>query len=64
MLFLQVVLEVESMASEGSGTPELDEVRAILGIAGFEEIKVDEPQKGSRVFHLYAKRSDSELSST
>lgn len=63
-LSLQVVLEVESMAAEGSGTPELDEVRAILGMAGFGEIKVDEPQKGSRVFHLYARRSDSALGST
>ncbi|BDA51240.1 31-O-demethyl-FK506 methyltransferase FkbM [Coccomyxa sp. Obi] len=52
----QVVLEVESMAADSAGTPELDEVRTILGRAGFSSVTVDEPQKGSRVFNVYARR--------
>lgn len=57
----QVVMEVESMGPEGSGTPELDAVRAILGEAGFGNLTMEEPQKGSRVYQLYAQRSEGEL---
>ncbi len=48
---------MESLGDEGSGTPELDAVRGILAGAGFGDFTVDEPQKGSRVFHLYARRA-------
>ncbi len=57
----QVVLEVESMAADKAGTPELDEVQTILGRVGFTNITVDEPQKGSRVFNVYARRSKDNL---
>lgn len=50
------MLEVESMAADSAGTPELDEVRTILERAGFNSVTVDEPQKGSRVFIVYARR--------
>jgi hypothetical protein len=57
----QVVMEVETMSPEGSGTPELDAVRAILGEAGFGNLTIEEPQKGSRVYQLYAQRSEGGL---
>lgn len=53
-----MVVEVESMAADSAATPELDEVRSILGRAGFNSVTVDEPQKGSRVFNVYARRKD------
>ncbi len=45
-----------AMAADSAATPELDEVRSILERAGFNSITVDEPQKGSRVFNVYARR--------
>jgi hypothetical protein len=51
-----VVLEVESFSSQLDATPELNEVRNILKKAKFRNIIVDELQKGSRVYQVYAKR--------